>query len=120
MLRQDYILRMIAQLTDSISAALNKSQLGLSQDAITGLEEGVGLALEMSPETVFSLAPESISTILSISNVDESVAVYVVYAIKRIVAIYEEEGDPRAELRAAQAQAIADFYGFPVESTPDL
>ena len=118
-IRNDYILDMIVQFTQSIVEAMVKSRGGAQQDAVAMYEEVVGRALDMDAQTVLTLTPESLVTLVRLSAVDESLAVYAVYSLMRAAEIYDAEGDATGSLRAQQARAIADVYGFPVTEVPE-
>ena len=117
-IRNDYLLDMIARYVESILAGFGKAKTGLSDDAVDAYEHVAGDVLDMDAATALALSPASLVTMMRISAVDESLAVYAVYALERAAEIYDAEGDALGQVRHAQAAAVADAYGFPVASVP--
>ncbi len=117
-IKHDYILDMISEFTDTVLAGMGKTRAGLSRDALRDYEAIVGRALDMDAATLLALSPESLVTMVRLSAVDESLAVYAVFALQRAAEIYEASGDATGQLRRAQAQAVAGVYGFAVDAVP--
>ncbi len=117
-IRNDYLLDMIARYVESVLAGFGKAKAGLSDEALRAYEAVAGDVLDMDAGTALALSPASLVTMMRISAVDESLAVYAVYALERAAEIYDASGDATGQVRHAQAKAIADSYGFPVASVP--
>lgn len=117
-IRNDYLLDQIARLVEGILASLERLRLGGEADAIDGFEAVVGDVLDMDAETALSLSPASLVTMMQLSAVDESLAAYAVYALGCAADAYDARGDAIAQVRRAQAQALADAYGFAVAVVP--
>ncbi len=117
-IKNDYLLDMIARYVESILAGFGKAKAGLSRDALGAYEAVAGDVLDMDAATALALSPASLVTMMRISAVDESLAVYAVYALERAAEIYDAAGDATGQVRHAQARAVADSYGFPVASVP--
>lgn len=117
-IRNDYILDMIAQFVQAVVEAAERARAGEGGRAIAQYEEVVGRALDMDAEAILSLTPESLVTLVQLSAVDESLAVYAAYSLVGASRIYEAQGNPLGELRAGQARAIAGAYGFDVGEVP--
>lgn len=117
-IKNDYLLDMIARFVQSVVDALGKARGGLSREAVASFESVVGDVLDMDASCALALSPASLVTMMQLSAVDESLAVYAVYALGQAASVYEDAGDATAGLRRAQAQAIADAYGFPVGEVP--
>lgn len=117
-IRNDYLLDQIARLVEGILASLERLRSGGEADAIDGFEAVVGDVLDMDAETALSLSPASLVTMMQLSAVDESLAVYAVYALGCAADAYDARGDAIAQVRRAQAQALADAYGFAASAVP--
>ena len=117
-IRNDYLLDMIQTFTQSIERATEAERGSLSRDALDDYYAVVGRVLDMPAEAVLELAPDSLVTMMQISAVDERLAVYMVYVLMRISDVLAGENDPLADVRRAQACAIADAYGFTPDTVP--
>lgn len=117
-IKNDYLLDQIARFVESITAGIGKSRAGRADDAIEAFEAVAGDVLDMDAETALSLAPASLVTMMQLSAVDDSLAAYTVYALERAADAYDGRGDATGQLRRAQAQAIADAFGFEVSVVP--
>jgi arylsulfatase A-like enzyme len=117
-IKNDYLLDMIARFVESLVQAMGKGRDGRQVEALVAYEDVVGTVLDMDPEVALALSPASLVTMMQISAVDESLAVYAAYALERAAQVYDAAGDACAQLRRAQAAAVADAYGFPVTAVP--
>ena len=54
----------------------------------------------------------------SIDRMRAAGAGYAVYALGRAADAYDAQGNPVSQVRRAQAQALADAYGFAVTAVP--
>ena len=117
-IRNDYILDMIAQFTDSICDYMLKGKGGIEYDGVAAYEEIVGRALDMDASTVLELSPGSLVTMFQLSATDESLALYAVFALEKVSEILSGRDGAMSQLRHEQAQAVADLYGFPVDTVP--
>ena len=114
MLQQDYLMRLLVGLAVAIREALEKhgAQTDNSGSRLQ-LETAIGVAADMDPDVLLSLAPESISTILWLGNLNDSVAEYIVHALMLDSTYCAEDGyDSLAALRRQQAEAITESFGF--------
>lgn len=113
MLQQDYLMRLVMEFAGGIRRALERA--GKHNDpsgAAALLESAVGEATDLDGDTLLSLAPESIATIMEISGTDPKVTEFMARSLLLASRYYEDAGEPGlAELRAAQAFAIAEAYG---------
>lgn len=114
MFENDYIMRMIMQLTRVLRRSLLKEHP--SPEAETQDIEGrVAEALDLDPRLMFKLEPESLVSLLQLGNVDPVLAVYAVRSMYYESDLLEEQGElDKAELRRQQADAIAEAYGLDV------
>ncbi len=117
-IKNDYLLDQIARFVEGILASIERMRSGGATEAVEGFEAVVGDVLDMDPETALSLSPASLVTMMQLSAVDESLAGYAVYALGRAADAYDAQGNAVSQIRRAQAQALADAYGFPVTAVP--
>jgi len=118
----DYLMRIILQFVAALQRALRES--GVRPEAkAADLEQLVGEAVNIDARLLFSLAPESIVSMLQLGDFDEGLAGYVLRSIYLEADLLDEAGMPeRANLRRAQADAIAQAYGYdisPADVTPE-
>lgn len=114
MFENDYIMRMILQLTRALQRSLIK-EYPTPEEEIRDIEGKVAEALELDPRLMFKLEPESLVTMLQLGNVDPVLAVYAVRSIYYVSDLLEESGElEKAELRRNQADAIACAYDIEV------
>lgn len=127
MYEQDYLLRLISQLVQAILHAQNmvkraekggEEQEGTQEEndplgAATMLEIAFGEAIEMSPDPVLSLAPESMAGVLQVSGVDLQLAPHLVECLLLEADYLRLGGRPGlGDLREKQAEALALVYGL--------
>lgn len=117
-IKNDYLLDQINRFVESIVSGIGKSRSGRAEDAVETFEAVAGDVLDMDAQTALSLAPASLVTMMQLSAVDESLAMYTAYALQRAADAYDLKGDAAAQLRRSQAQALADAYGFDVVAVP--
>ncbi|MCL2806970.1 MAG: hypothetical protein FWD27_02200 [Coriobacteriia bacterium] len=114
MFENDYIMRMILQLTRVLRRSLFQEYATPDME-IRDIEGRVAEALDLDPRLMFKLEPESLVSLLQLGNVDPKLAIYAVRSIYYESDLLEEQGDlERAELRRRQADAIAEAYGIEV------
>lgn len=114
MFENDYIMRMILQLSRVLRRSLIK-EYPSPESEIQDIEGKVAEALDLDPRLMFKLEPESLVSLLQLGNVDPVLAVYAVRSIYYESDLLEDKGDlEKAELRRAQADAIAQAYGIEV------
>ena len=120
MLQRDYLLEILIRFIETLTRALKRA---VEQNDLSGCREAeraVADLLELDPETAMVLAPASPVQMMELSNVGSAVASYVGYTLDRVADIYEDGGDEAtAELRRAQAEAVADAYGCDLMDVPD-
>lgn len=112
MFENDYLMRMILQLTRSLRRSLTR-QYPSPEMEIQDIEGRVAEALDLDPRLMFKLEPESLVSLLQLGNVDPTLAIFAVRSIYYEADLLEESGDSeRAELRRRQADAIAEAYNI--------
>jgi hypothetical protein len=107
-------MRIILQFIAALQRAMRDHNIRYDEKA-GDLEQLVGEVVNIDPRLLFSLAPESLVSMLMIGDFDEQIGGYVLRSIYLEADILEEAGlIERANLRRAQADAIAEAYGFDV------
>ena len=114
MFENDYLMRIILQFVAALQRALRET--GVRPEAkAADLEQLVGEAVNIDARLLFSLAPDSLVSMLQLGDFDEGIAGYVLRSIYMEADLLDEAGLPeRANLRRAQADAIAKAYGYDV------
>lgn len=120
MLQQDYLMNLLAQF---FQALLRSRELRREQDdpkrASNLLEGAISNAIEMDGAALLTLSPESIATVMKVSDIDPNVTQFVARSLLLDSVYLNEAGEgSAAELRAAQARAIAAEYGFELPDDP--
>lgn len=126
MFERDYLLRLIAELGAAIRHTLQQRQQLPDRNATDSaemLEAAIGVATELDGVTLLSLSPESIAQVVSVSGTDPRVTEYVARSLLLCSHYYAEDGnDVLADLRAQQAFALAEAYGYELteeDATPE-
>ena len=114
MFQHDYLMRMIMQLIEAIMRSMQIAKDKEDpQAAADMLEDLVSNATNLDGGVLLSLTPESISSILGVSNTDPRVAEFVGRTLFLESHYLRQCGNyEKADLRLAQAWALADAYGF--------
>lgn len=124
MFEQDYLMRMILQLVEGIRRSMELSRNKHDpESAAELLEATIGQATDLDGSVLLSLAPESIANILQVSGTDPAVVEFVGRSLLLESEYLQEAGNFEiAQLRASQAQALAQAYGFPLgdRETPEV
>ena len=114
MFENDYLMRIILQFVAALQRALREQNVRPEEKA-ADLEVLVGEAVNIDARLLFAMAPESLVTMLQIGDFDEKLGGYVLRSIYMEADLLEQAGQTeRADLRRAQADAIAQAYGFDV------
>lgn len=120
MLEQDYLMKQFIM----FFKALVRSWEQMEEDedplgAADTLEGAITSATDMDGTALLSLAPESIASIMQVTGVDPQIVEYLSRSMLLESVYLEKAGDTSlADVRAAQAHAIADAYGFELPSDP--
>lgn len=120
MWEQDYLMRMLLQFFEAMNrAAERREEHKDPQGAADMLEDAIGNATEMDGTVLLSLAPESIAQVMHVSGIDPNVTQFVARSLLlESVYLADARHTQLAALRAAQAHAIADAYGFDLPEDP--
>jgi len=116
MFEQDYLMRMLLQFMEAIRKSMLKAAGEQdSADSAKLLEAAIGDATDMDGDILLSLAPESIAGVLQVSGTDPRMAEYIAQSLLLEASYLRDAGNgDRADIRAAQAHAIADTFGFEI------
>lgn len=119
MLERDYVMRKIMQIGAAIRRSLlNEDKTSDPLDSAYLLESAVGQATNLDGEVLLSLAPNSIAQVMGVSGVDERVAEYIARSLMLAADFLMQAGQSeRADLRRAQAHAVADAYKIELPAT---
>ncbi len=119
MLQQDYLMRMILQLIEAIMKSLETARGDAADPQASAdlLEAAIGTATDIDGGVLLSLEPESVVSILQVSGTDPHVVEYVGRSLFLESSYLDEASKLElAALRAAQAQALAQAYGFDLDA----
>lgn len=106
MLQKDYILEIVGDFVDGVAKHLDAALAG-DAEATGAVEQDVAGLLDLDPEVALTLSPDSLVTMMVLSGMGDSVAVYVAFSLTRLADAYEAQGDvDTAALRRAQAAAV--------------
>lgn len=120
MLQRDYLLEVIARFVETLTRALRLAVEKGDRQGCIDAESAVAELLELDPDTVGILAPESLVQLMQLSGLGEEVASYVGYTLDRVADIYEDMGDEAtAKLRRAQAEAIEAAFNGDLSLVPE-
>ena len=103
----DYVLRLIEQLGAMIRQALEKLGVKDPEEPCRLAGQAIGAALAMDPALASSLSPQSLVSLLELSEADSRVLELVAQATEVEAAALENRGDVAAsEFRHEQANAV--------------
>lgn len=115
MLHRDYLVEQFLRFAEAIRLSWKKAKGEPADplDAAEVLEASVGSATNIDGATLLLLAPESIASILQVTDTDPDVVEYLARTLL-LESEYLDEGGEHglAQLRRDQAQAIAQGYGI--------
>lgn len=120
MFEQDYLMKQFLM----FFKALTRSWEQMEEDkdplaAADTLEDAISAATDMDGTALLTLAPESIASIMQVTGVDPRIVEYLSRSMLLESVYLEQGGDAGlAGVRAAQARAIADAYGFGLPDDP--
>ena len=115
-LQQDYLMQLIEQFTTAIRRARSRAEGEDYQAAADAMDAAITSATGIDASTLFSLSPESIAAILSVTGVDPNVTEYIAKSMQLQSHFLGKAGDAfSSDLRLRQAEAIASAYGFTLE-----
>lgn len=119
MLQQDYLLRMFTALAVAIRESIMRAQGDEDPEgAAELLEAALDNATEIDGSLLLQMAPESFVMMVQLSQTDPALIGYISRTLMLESQYLTKAGlDAKAELRAGQAQALAQAYGFQVDES---
>lgn len=115
MLQRDYLVAQFQQFADAIRISIAKAR-GADSDPLAAadqLEAALGNATSIDGATLLLLSPETIASILQVTDTDPDVVEYLVRTLLLESEYLDEAADEsRSRLRREQAHAIAQAYGI--------
>lgn len=116
MFQNDYLMRIIMQFVVALQRALRDHESKPDEKAAE-LEQLIGNAVNIDAHLLLSMEPESVVSMLQIGDFDEQLGQYVLRSLYVEANLLDEaEQHEVADLRRAQADAIAKAYGINVSS----
>ena len=121
MLQRDYIMRIISMFFEAIRRSWQQAKVDDDpRGAADSLETLIGDATEIDGSILLSLEPESMASIVQVSGTDPRVTEFIVRSLVLVADYLDAAGDGAlADLRRAQAAALADAYGIDVPTVED-
>lgn len=117
MLQNDYLMRMIFELVAVVQRAL-RDRRNDPEAAAQSLAIAIGNAVDIDPDLFFSLAPDSMVSMLQLGTFNEQLCGYVVRSMLLKAALLQRAGQlVRARLIESQAQAIMAAYGCEIDES---
>ena len=117
MLHRDYLVEQFLRFAEAIRLSWTKAKGEPADplDAAEVLEAAVGSATNIDGGTLLLLAPDSIASILQVTDTDPDVVEYLARTLLLESEYLAEGGEAaRSQLRHDQAHAIARGYGIPL------
>ena len=120
MLEQDYLMRQLLQFFKALVRTnelywKDKDPLG----AADSLEDAISNATEMDGVALLSLSPDSIASIMRVTGIDPNITLFVARSMLLESVYLRSAGkNSLAQVREAQARAIAGEYGFGLPDDP--
>lgn len=116
MFERDYIMKMLADLLQAIVKSMLQSEKEENPYlAAQTLEAAIGNAVDMDASVFLALSPESIASIMGISQTDPRSTEYIARSLALASDYNRKAGSPAiAELRMGQAKAIAEAFGHDI------
>lgn len=114
MIEQDYLMRRLLALFAAIRRSWEKELKHEDPlDSAEQLELALGSAVDFESGLLLSLAPESFSTMVQVSGTDRRLVEFMLRSLAMASQLRAKGSDEAgAALRMAQAQALAQAYGF--------
>lgn len=120
MFEQDYLMKQFLMFFKALTRSWEQMQEEEDpQGAAETLENAISAATEMDGTALLTLAPESIASIMQVTGVDPNIVEYLSRSMLLESVYLNQAGDSSlADIRAAQARAIAQAYGFGLPEDP--
>lgn len=120
MFEQDYLMKQFLMFFKALTRSWEQMEKEEDpQGAADTLEDAISAATDMDGTALLTLAPESIASIMQVTGVDPHIVEYISRSMLLESVYLEQAGDSGlSAVRAAQARAIADAYGFGLPDDP--
>ena len=120
MFEQDYLMKQFLMFFKALTRSWEQMEKEEDpQGAADTLEDAISAATDMDGTALLTLAPESIASIMQVTGVDPHIVEYLSRSMLLESVYLEQAGDSDlSAVRAAQARAIADAYGFGLPDDP--
>jgi hypothetical protein len=106
----DYVLRLIEQMGGLVRRAVEQLRVGGEQESFELADQAIGLALEIEPEVVHRLSPQSLVALLELNNLDDRVIRLVGEALLLQAGALEQSGEiVQGSVRRQQSRAVLDM-----------
>lgn len=120
MLQRDYIVEMTRRFTEKLVLWLKTAVLKGDYHSIQEVEDAVGGLLDLDGASALILDPTSLTTMMELSGIADSLGGYVSYTLLRLADAYEAAGDSAtAAVRRDQAAVVADAFCCELGSVPE-
>ncbi|MGI6590645.1 MAG: hypothetical protein ACOX1O_03365 [Eggerthellaceae bacterium] len=115
MLNKDYIVDQFVRFAEAIRLGLEKTSSGGDDTTMATdlLEAQIGESVNIDGSALLALAPESVASILQVSDTDPMAVEYIVRSLLLESKLLGQSGNTQAAtLRSQQAYAVAESYGI--------
>lgn len=120
MLEHDYIQEIIDKFVQAVMEPLRRALYDHDLGAAETVEQQIAEMMSLSTGTAMNLAPDSLCTMMLLSGIGDSIAGYAAWSLLRLSDVYEAHGmHDVAELRRAQAEAIAANFMYDLSQAPE-
>ena len=120
MLERDYILMVLSEFVRMVMEALRLAHYDHTPEAFEQVEAAVSELIGLDPQTALALAPDTLVQVMVLSGIGSTVAGHAAYTLDRLADEYEDAGQEEvAEIRRAQAEAIAESFGWDLNQVPE-
>jgi hypothetical protein len=110
--QSDYVLRLIEQMGGLIRRATEQMRSGGAEEPYELADQAIGLALDIDPAVASRLSPQSLVSLLELSNLDDRVIVLVAEALELEAEVLQSSGEMiAADVRREQASAVRSLLG---------
>ncbi|BCV19065.1 hypothetical protein AAK684_03660 [Leptogranulimonas caecicola] len=120
MLQRDYLSKLIESFTKQMEVYLKDAVILRKTESIGEVEEALGELLELDPDMLLSLSPDSLVTMIALGGNGDALGDSVAYVLARLGDAEAQRGDKEtAALRRQQARAVALGFGFNNQIVPE-
>lgn len=120
MLQRDYLTKIIESFTKHVEISLKDAVILRKSESIGEVEDALGELLELDPDMLLSLSPDSLVTMIALGGHGDAFGDSIAYVLARLGDAEAERGDKEtAALRRQQARAVALGFGFNNQIVPE-